>query len=796
MKHKKKFSSSDYKLLKDSQFFDKEWYKNTYTDVKINPIIHYLTIGGKLGYNPSHSFDSKKYLSAYPDVVNSGSLPLVHYERFGKFESRQIFTVDNNYQMQFKIIKPTYFDYITSKFKIRTPKISIIVTCYNNQKTIIKVLDSILNQTYKNFEIIIINDGSKDNSPNLISPYIQKYDFINLHSNTSNQGLYHSIFLGINKAKGKYIAFCDGNDFWEKNYLESKIKIINSYANPLLILNDINILGNEKLKNFIESNFLKKFRNIIYNKSILKFTKNNIKEQDCIFTLSACMISQKLLSYCLYILKNKHILRDSELIKELVLKTKKIFYINKVLTHIQLEDVNVISNCYTNIETSSEFLTSKNYLKIIDYDFNNFKIIKNSLYFNAEWYSKKYDIPKDYAEIHYLQKGYLLGYNPSEKFDTKLYLSFYDDVKKSNLNPLLHYELFGKKDNRFVVSTIRNPVDVLFISQYNTNNACYIWRTNFLSEMFRNNGLVVEDESLLSLSNDFLNKFYESKLIIFSRPQNINICSNIIKEIIKIKKKFIIDIDDLLFEEYAIYDGSFKSGVTSYQKVIDEYRLFTFCYNFTNYFSVSTKFLHDVLKNNYYKKCYLLPNVISKTLCQKQEKSNSNGLKLLYTSGSYTHLYDVSTIFIDLFNILLKHKDVTLTILGASSLSESLSIFGNRIKVIPYSSFSDMLNIYKEHDLSIVPLDKNPFNSAKSNIKYIEAGAVATPIIVQDCDEFKETIIDGINGFIYKNNFYEKFEQIYNNKDILKKVGNNAFIDVNANYTTEKSIPNDIKDLL
>lgn len=80
---------------------------------------------------------------------------------------------------------------------------------------------------------------------------------------------------------------------------------------------------------------------------------------------------------------------------------------------------------------------------VSDFEYNT---IKNSAYFDEVWYQKTYSITTDCVK-HYLEKGWKLGYNPSEKFSTLSYLALNYDVRKEDTNPLLHYERFGHNEN-------------------------------------------------------------------------------------------------------------------------------------------------------------------------------------------------------------------------------------------------------------------------------------------------------------------------------------------------------------
>lgn len=103
-------------------------------------------------------------------------------------------------------------------------KISIIVPVYNNEKDLEKTIKSILNQTYKKIEIILIDDGSTDNSYNICSQYSKKYNNIKFYSK-KNEGPGPARNLGIRHASGKYIGFVDSGDLICKNMYEEMMSI-------------------------------------------------------------------------------------------------------------------------------------------------------------------------------------------------------------------------------------------------------------------------------------------------------------------------------------------------------------------------------------------------------------------------------------------------------------------------------------------------------------------------------------------------------------------------------------------
>ena len=93
------------------------------------------------------------------------------------------------------------------------PKFSIIVPVYNVENYIKKCLDSIFDQTYKDYEVIVVNDGTKDNSMNIVNNYKVKI------VTQKNQGLSAARNHGVEKAKGEYLIFLDSDDYWDKDLL-------------------------------------------------------------------------------------------------------------------------------------------------------------------------------------------------------------------------------------------------------------------------------------------------------------------------------------------------------------------------------------------------------------------------------------------------------------------------------------------------------------------------------------------------------------------------------------------------
>ncbi len=104
--------------------------------------------------------------------------------------------------------------------------VSVIVPVYNIEKYIDRCIKSILNQTYTNYEIILIDDGSKDNSSIICDEYASKHDKIKVIHKTNN-GLGMARNTGLSVAKGEFIKFVDGDDYIEPDHLENLMNLVN-----------------------------------------------------------------------------------------------------------------------------------------------------------------------------------------------------------------------------------------------------------------------------------------------------------------------------------------------------------------------------------------------------------------------------------------------------------------------------------------------------------------------------------------------------------------------------------------
>lgn len=151
-----------------------------------------------------------------------------------------------------------------------SPSVNIIVTVYNKQENIKKCLLSILNQSYKNINVLVIDDGSTDKSAQIIKNICKQDTRFNYYYQENN-GVSSARNYGLNKAKGKYVLFIDGDDFVDFDYVETFLKykdfdlVVGGYRRIEEGKNNIEIKPSQKIVTY------ENFKSTFFNKEAFKY---------------------------------------------------------------------------------------------------------------------------------------------------------------------------------------------------------------------------------------------------------------------------------------------------------------------------------------------------------------------------------------------------------------------------------------------------------------------------------------------------------------------------------------------
>lgn len=301
-------------------------------------------------------------------------------------------------------------------------KVSIIVPVYNVEKYIEKCLNSLVNQTLKDIEIIIINDGSSDSSQKIIDEYSKKYNNIKVFIQ-ENKGQAAARNFGLEKANGKYITYVDSDDFIELNMIERLYNVIekNNYD---IVISDI--IKEENQNKFIFKNYwnIKKETNKNFMTSHLGPVARLYKRQFLIDN------NFKFLEGVIY--------EDLGSLPILAMNTNKIGYISEAFYHYIIRKGSVTNQIKYNKKLEDIFKVMEHLSKNITKDYQDeleYLYIEHLLYATTLRLLEfdKYDLLKKVKKImhdNYPNYNKNIYYrNKSLKFKLICFLSYYGFYK-------------------------------------------------------------------------------------------------------------------------------------------------------------------------------------------------------------------------------------------------------------------------------------------------------------------------------------------------------------------------------
>ena len=268
-------------------------------------------------------------------------------------------------------------------------KISVIVPVYRAEKYIERCITSIVNQTYEELEILLIDDGSPDKCPQICEEWAKKDGRIEV-IHKENEGVSSARNIGISKASGDYIVFVDSDDFLDSEFLYKMIKCLKKNNSDMAICNfypNREIKLEEKLTRNDVYNYLldkKRFRGYTWNKlykaSIIK--NNKIRFENNIYICEDLLFNCEYINYCLsasYVNERLYYYNDdsvSALNSKLNSKFLSIFD-----AYDQIEKIYIRNKCDLNKFYISYFIV------VTDIIFRNNKA--NNVCSQSELYNKK-----------------------------------------------------------------------------------------------------------------------------------------------------------------------------------------------------------------------------------------------------------------------------------------------------------------------------------------------------------------------------------------------------------------------
>lgn len=238
--------------------------------------------------------------------------------------------------------------------------ISVIMPLYNNEIYIVEAIQSVINQTYKEWELIIINDASTDNSKFIVQKFLEKEKdnrliFIDLKE---NKGVSFARNLGMKKAKGEYISFLDSDDLWDKNFLNELYRKIKETNGKLIY---------SKFAYFYNGDNIKINKAVMREGKIDKFIvkKKCRYETEYPFHICAILVKKSLIeTYKIKFPEDQNLFEDGLFLSKLICITD-IVSVNKVLMYYRQHQTSITHKKYTKKEYLQELLFLERLLDFI-----------------------------------------------------------------------------------------------------------------------------------------------------------------------------------------------------------------------------------------------------------------------------------------------------------------------------------------------------------------------------------------------------------------------------------------------
>ncbi len=217
------------------KLFDADFYRSSYDDVRkagVHPLLHYLVCGFREGRSPSLLLDNDAYLSRYDDVARSGLNPLLHYALFGRGEARSLLPVRSRV---IDVIEGQEwisgcFARLNNVWPEGQPLVTVVIPCFNYGQFVEQALDSVLSQTFANFEVIVVEGGSTDGITAEIVAGIEarNHPKVRVFYRTERRLVGDNRNFGIARARGRYVCCLDADDLLKPTYLEMAVFLAES----------------------------------------------------------------------------------------------------------------------------------------------------------------------------------------------------------------------------------------------------------------------------------------------------------------------------------------------------------------------------------------------------------------------------------------------------------------------------------------------------------------------------------------------------------------------------------------
>ena len=179
-----------------------------------------------------------------------------------------------------------------------TPRVSVIMASYNYARYLPEAIESVLRQTFAQWELLIVDDGSTDNSREIAAAYARQDARVRLlvHADNANHGLPATLRRGLAEAAGAYVAFLESDDAWLPESLEEKVRALDTFPEAGLAFSDVLSFGGEMREPL--RRLLERLRREVWKPAVPQSYAAAYPRDNIIPTFSCCMARASLLRAC------------------------------------------------------------------------------------------------------------------------------------------------------------------------------------------------------------------------------------------------------------------------------------------------------------------------------------------------------------------------------------------------------------------------------------------------------------------------------------------------------------------
>jgi len=474
---------------------------------------------------------------------------------------------------------------------------------------------------------------------------------------------------------------------------------------------------------------------------------------------------------------------------------------------------------------------------------SDYDIISESGLFDEVWFKNKYKLSEDIDLIsYYLDNAIKLGLNPSPMFNTLEYLKKYSDVANSNINPFVHYIMYGISEKRISHGTDLDIVNDKYSLINYDYTPCFFKRYDNLLKEYNDANFGNQINIGIFLKGGY-NSFFPTGYIRMIVPfyhlfleKNINPYLFPTNDLDKIEKEFLFSkvklFDIIIVQRDSLDMNTAKSLISycrrfdikliyeidddllgideshpNYEEFIPKKEVIKYLISNANAVTVSSNNLKDKI-HNLNSNIKIIKNCLNDlfNIEKRVNYNNSSVIKIGYM-GTITHENDFNLIEEAIIKVKRyfadKNKKIIFEIIGVTNKE---SDYVNSIEIPKgndkYPNFIKWISHTIDWDIGLAPLEHNEINNSKSEIKYIEYASIGVPGIYSNVGAYSEVIKDK-NGILVKNNSVTEWAnaiiKLIENKSLREEIIRNSKEDILENYSTNvlvESWSDVINDLL